>query len=315
VNHCWVDERPRNLVNPPEWWTVEYLDFFRRWEAAGTVRSRCCNCDFIINTSDFPVAPLRGSNLLMPVLSATRHPNFADIAIPTPDDVEAISGKVYMHLAGRSCRRDMFTAARREWAKVPWGERAQTAIFRGTATGCGTTAKDNPRLRLAQLAHDEGVSVSVTSLPPLFNVGLTSWYHWAPRRDPRSGALRMVDPKSFPFGLADEVPLHEQSRYRYIINVEGYVAAFRYPHLLNSGSTIINVRSEYGLWFEPAVVPGTHVVQVADVADVADAVRLCRTQDATCRKIAKQAKDLHHTLIEPPGPAFEYMTALMRMLS
>lgn len=325
VNHCFLDLRPQTRINPPEWWTVEYFELLRRWERWDGVPEAAregIHADFIINNSDYPVirlgkGGLKGSPRL-PVVGATRHADYADIAVPTQDDIEALTGKVFLHLSTRqACKRDSFTPANRAWADVPWELRAPTAVFRGSANGCGTTTDDNARLKLALVAQTAQRATDEATSPPLLDVGITDWSNWAPRRpDPvgRPGVVRKIDVAGLPFELSGAIPFRRQAAYKYIVNVEGYVAAFRYPHLLDSGSVVINVRSAYGLWFEPAVVPGEHVIEVRNPSEVPDAVRALRADDEGARRIAGNALALHRDLIRPHGPALEYMTLLLTML-
>ena len=50
--------------------------------------------------------------------------------------------------------------------------------------------------------------------------------------------------------LKDRIDMAEQSKYKYIINIEGNSAAYRLSYLLKMGSLILNVKSENTLWWE-----------------------------------------------------------------
>ena len=49
--------------------------------------------------------------------------------------------------------------------------------------------------------------------------------------------------------------MNEQSKFKYIINIEGNSSAYRFSYLLKTGSLILNVVSENKLWWENFTTP------------------------------------------------------------
>jgi hypothetical protein len=50
--------------------------------------------------------------------------------------------------------RDLFTKSNLDKFDCEWNDKVNTAFFRGTATGGGTTIETNQRLHLAQICYD-----------------------------------------------------------------------------------------------------------------------------------------------------------------
>ena len=67
------------------------------------------------------------------------------------------------------------------------------------------------------------------------------------------GIVSYLDKKTIPFRIdnRNRLDMKEQSNYKYIFNIEGNVGAYRYGGLFATKSLIVNVESDYYLWFEP----------------------------------------------------------------
>lgn len=176
------------------------------------------------------------------------------------------------------------------------------------------------RLALASLSHewttaaaadsDKGMSnreqlARAAGLELLLDAALTGWN----LRDKKLGSKPMtfIRKKSFSFeaGRQNFVPIFEQSRYKYLVYVEGHCAACRYGFMMRLGSVILKVESRCvadRMWFFPLLRPYVdHVPVRADLSDLADKIRWCRRNDATCRAIARNAKNLWEAYISKRG--------------
>ena len=90
---------------------------------------------------------------------------FADIPFPSSEDWEGACGEVFcntfVHKKNPETKmaefeskpRDLFTEANFRKFECTWEEKSNTAFFRGTATGGGTTIHDNQRLKASYLSH------------------------------------------------------------------------------------------------------------------------------------------------------------------
>ena len=66
------------------------------------------------------------------------------------------------------------------------------------------------------------------------------------------GVISYLNEREIPFKIDHpRMDMKEQSNCKYILNIEGNVSAYRYGNLFATKSLIINVKSDYYLWFEP----------------------------------------------------------------
>jgi hypothetical protein len=118
---------------------------------------------------DVDLVPEHKFNVYAPIVSfyAAAPDRFTDIPFPSSEDWEAASGLVFAHtfmhdldpdtdkIVMNGNPRDLFTEANFRKFERGWDEgRVATAFFRGTATGGGTTAETNQRLKVASLSHE-----------------------------------------------------------------------------------------------------------------------------------------------------------------
>jgi len=99
---------------------------------------------------------------LAPIFSFYCSARFADLPLPPSEDWEAADGRVFPPSFAHELRddgrveldatpRDLFTQAQFAKFDAAWGDKAETAFFRGTATGGGVAPETNQRLALAAL--------------------------------------------------------------------------------------------------------------------------------------------------------------------
>ena len=83
----------------------------------------------------------------------------------------------------------------------------------------------------------------------------------------------------------------EQSKYKYIIEIEGNVAAHRIASDMLLGSVPLIVDSEYTLWFQHLLKEYVHYVPVKnDLSDLVEKIQWCHEHDDICEKIARNAQ-------------------------
>lgn len=215
-----------------------------------------------------------------PILSMVSNSDFADIAIPTGDDWARVSYKEGKYFT-RFCKRD-FTVN-----PTPWNERKSVAVFRGSSTGHGTTMDTNPRLKLAYLSSlgeidDDGL--------PFLDAGITSW-NLRPRKICGEKYLQTIEIEKLPFGLITPLTPQEQTNYKYAINVDGHVCAYRLSLELESNTCILLVNSKYKLWYRDMLKPFVHYVPIKeDLSDLIEKIKWCKENDEQCSTIAKNAR-------------------------
>lgn len=202
--------------------------------------------------------------------------------------------------------RDLFTASNFRKFYKPWEEKVDTAFFRGSATGGGTTIETNQRLQLAHLSNtwkndpklngeDAGDGV------PLLNAEVTTWNLRDKKIAGKPMTFLRTEGLNFEGGRQHFIPIYEQSVFKYLLYVEGHCAANRYAFLMRLGSVILKVDSRCvadKMWYYPILKPfEDHVPVKEDLSDLAEKIQWCRDNDEKCRQIAARANELYEQFI------------------
>ena len=226
-----------------------------------------------------------------PILSSVSTAINTDIPFPTAEDWARCSNQEDGKFFTDFCR------SYKENFSKPWKERIPVAVFRGASTGCGTTIQTNPRLKISSM------SINQPRVPngsyPLLDAGITKW-NLRPRKTADSQYLQIIDPKIFP--LVKPLTPSEQTMFKYIVNVDGHVSAFRLSFELSMGSVILLVDSKYRMWFRKYLVEYVHYVPVKeDLSDLFEKITWCRLNDEKCEEISKNALDFYKRYLSKDG--------------
>jgi len=267
--------------------------------------------EFFMNRRDFPLLtrdgtepydniwgdiPLVSYNLpkYLPILSMCRTNRYADILSPTHEDwarVQSLNGIWFP----RNCR---------EYDEVfdtPWKDKKATAVFRGASTGCGVTIETNPRLKLAYISSRQE---SKHGKEPLVDAGITKW-NLRPRKLKGALYLQSIEVQKLNakgVHLVNYLSLQEQSSYKYIINIDGHVSAFRLSIELGIGSVVLLVESPWKLWYSDLLVAYKHYVPVkSDLSDLLKQIKWCRDNDDKCKEIVANSTKFFNTYIQEDG--------------
>lgn len=75
------------------------------------------------------------------------------------------------------------------------------------------------------------------------------------------------------------------------MNIDGTVAAYRFPYLLAGDSLVFKQKSKYYEFFYKALTPGLHYVPVkSDLSDLVEKIMWAKEHDEEGLKIAKSAR-------------------------
>jgi len=239
-----------------------------------------------------------------PILSMVTSQKHADIPMPTHEDWARVSSQEGKFFAP-DCRDYRYDFSK------PWSERIPTAVFRGASTGCGVTIETNPRLKIAYLSSISPVDKGHRML----DAGITKW-NLRPRKVMGNPYLQIIEPHKLPFwnketnGLIKPLSPQEQANYKYIVNVDGHVNAFRLSLELSMGSVVLLADSKYRVWFRRYLIPYVHYVPVKeDLSNLFDQIKWCKDNDAKCEEIARNAKIFYDTYLSKQG-ILDYMQYL-----
>ena len=280
--------------------------------------------DFFFNPRDFPILKERGFNpydqivlnnkvddkfihdTYTPILSQCGHTKFHDICIPTEDDMMRITDKIYPDMCS-----NRYHGAKYD---TKWEDKKPTCVFRGGATGCGITSETNMRIKACEKSHEW---IQDNDKKDLLDAKLTSWNNSRPKF--YNGKLVQLKESEFDFEASKDysMDIQEQSTYKYILNIDGHVKAFRLGNELRMGSVVLIVESDYRLWFQEFLVDGVHYVSVSpDLSDLEEKIKWCKDpeNDKECEQIAKNAKDFYDKYLSEKG-TYDYFHNIMNSLS
>lgn len=259
--------------------------------------------EFFVNKRDFPILTRNGTEAYnniygdnvplksykfdkyVPILSMCTSDKFADVAIPTHEDWARIKSTEGVFFPFK-CRNYMFKF------NLKWEEKKNVAVFRGSNTGCGFNPNNNTRLKLAKLG---------LSYPQLLNVGITNW-NLRIRKNKDSEYLQIPDVENL--NLVEKLNPEEQSNFKYLINVDGHVSAFRLSLELSMGCCILMVESveKWKIWFTDMLEPYVHYVPVkSDLSDLIDQIKWCQKNDDKCKIIAQNALNFYKKYLTKKG--------------
>lgn len=280
---------------PGHVWGLHFLPELRDMLEAACQAYAIQDVDFCINKRDFPQLRLDGQDPCpfaapgpplseyygrdhIPVVSFYANGDaWADILWPLPEDWTLSHQK-----------------PGDRWCRAAWMKRRDALVFRGSATGRGTTPATNRRLQLATM-RDEQAGM---------DVGVVSWNdRWkctergaAPTR-PNAATLQRAG-----IHLVPRVSMEQQRQYRYVLYLAGHCAANRYSQLMRQGSVILKAGDPENepsqLWFFHRLQPWKdHVPVQADLSDLHQKLAWCREHTKECAAMVARCRQLARTLL------------------
>jgi hypothetical protein len=219
-----------------------------------------------------------------PILSGSSNETYADIPFPTYEDwARAVYQKTGL----------VFPNACREYPdikSIPWNKKIEKAVFRGATTGSGVTAATNQRLKALDMSYQHS---------NVLDVGITKW-NLRPRKLEDSTYLQTIERQDYP--KANRLSLEDQSRYKYILTLEGHVAAYRLSYELSAGSVVLLAASQWQMWYYPFLKEYEHYVPVKeDLSDLLSQIDWCKSNDAKCAQIANNARIFYNKYLDTEG--------------
>jgi hypothetical protein len=218
----------------------------------------------------------------IPILSISGQRNYLDIPIPNYDDVMFVLKNPSKYGAGTATDPDPNYVT--NWEDKP----LEKAVFRGGPTGCGYTEKTNMRIKLAKmksslldakLTNKDGNTVDSKAI----------------KFDPKYGLGSM----NTNIGMSGNfLTMADQSKYKYIIHVDGNVNAYRLLATMLTGSLILRVTSQYTSWVDHMLQHKVHYIPVkSDLSDLLDVIRWCKNNDEKCQAIAKNGMEFARSIL------------------
>lgn len=256
--------------------------------------------------------PLRSHsyNTYSPILSTCGSGGYADIIIPTWYDWARV---VYQKSSQQLMKNKQFPKIRPSFTDAMWMRKKEMAVFRGSSSGIGSSEKNNQRLKALRLSVEN---------PSYLDVGITKWNLQQIRKASSDQNFTIIDntskiSSSFPpVAAAAKLSLQEQSdNYKYILVLEGNVAAKRLSYYLSSSSVILLAQSKWKLWFTNHLKPFVHYVPIKeDLSDLVEKIEWCRQNDKECKNIVLNANEFYRRYLEFDG-ILDYLQQIFAEIS
>ena len=228
--------------------------------------------------------------------------NYDDIPFVTPDDIV----RVFQIFTSDPKSNDVSKCVNHYYHKkmdVKWEDKLEIAYFRGTSTGCGNDIYSNQRIKLAFLDkkwfQDSNSSTNTSTSTRILDAKITRWAFRLKKteKDTMFNRINIKKMKELGIELAEKVPIEELFKYKYILNVDGNVAAYRLGFLLSLNCVVLIVEGKYKLWFQDQLVENKHYVSVkSDLSNLKEKIYWCKNHDKECKEIAKNAIELHNKI-------------------
>jgi hypothetical protein len=309
IDNCVLDTRAsRNykLIN-----ASYYIDMLEQTLA----NHKVSDVEFFISHRDFPVLksdytqpydqlyssttePLEHkytNKQFLPICGMSGSDGFQDIMLPTVDDWEIVSQKIFYGMC-----RDQYKGFE-DQIETKWSNKIDKVIFRGATTDCGYDEKTSARY----LAH----KLSVEGDIPELDAGITKlWFNDIQLANSDLSYPKRLKP-------VDPIPFVQMSKYKYILNIDGSVTAFRLSAELAFGSVILKVDSKYKIWYLHLLEPWIHYIPIkSDLSDLKEKIEWCKANQSKCETIGTNAKNFYSQYISKQI-MMDYVQQILNLIS
>ncbi|MBN3291499.1 KDEL1 protein, partial [Polypterus senegalus] len=211
--------------------------------------------EFFVNLGDWPLEKRNSGKNLHPIFSWCGSNETRDIVMPTYDLTESV-----LETMGRVSLDMMSVQANTGPA---WEDKNSTAFWRGRDSR-------KERLELVKLARRH---------PHLIDAAFTNFFFF--KHDER-----LYGP------LVKQISFFDFFKYKYQLNIDGTVAAYRLPYLLAGDSVVLKQDSIFYEHFYNDLRPWTHYIPLkSDLSDLLEKIQWAKENDEEAKKIAKNAQE------------------------
>lgn len=221
---------------------------------------RLPDVEFYINVGDWPLETRTVD--AAPVLSWCGSTDTQDIVLPTYEVTHSTLETM------RGVTIDLLSVQGNTGPL--WMNKTDRAFFRGRDSR-------EERLYLASLSKQN---------PELLDAGITGWFFFRDREKH--------------VGKAPLVGFFDFFKHKYQVNVDGTVAAYRFPYLMLGNSLVLKQDSQYYEYFYTQLKAGTHYVPVKrNLSDLLEKIKWAKENDAEAQKIARAGQMAARELLQP----------------
>ncbi|XP_068123016.1 protein O-glucosyltransferase 3 [Hyperolius riggenbachi] len=220
--------------------------------------------EFYINVGDWPVEHRKVNDTPgpLPMISWCGSADSRDIILPTYDITHSTLEAL------RGVTNDLLSI--QGHTGPSWENKTAQAFFRGRDSR-------EERLQLVRMSK---------KYPDLLDAGITGYFFF-----------REMEKQ---LGKAPLVGFFDFFKYKYQVNVDGTVAAYRFPYLMLGDSLVLKQASPYYEHFYTALKPGKHFIPIKrSLSDLMDKIHWAKETDDEVRRIAKEGQTLARELLQP----------------
>lgn len=292
--------------------------------AKGGVR----NCVLFYNRRDFPVItsdrtePYKNiygkdkalssefqDKPFVPIIGYCNYKGYEDILVPNYADWRLVNpGRFYPS----SCSGEVSTT----YSTKPWETKINEVVFRGSATGCGINAQTNKRIAVAELSLDNADVLNAKL------TGLNNRDKIYDRNDVDEVLVGRYEGKIKE--TKNKMTPEEQSEYKYVLHIDGHVAAYRLGRELDYNSCILKMEGyeDYKLWFSDKLIPYDEKEGNEDTANIINVkleglmsqIQSIRKNEVISKNVANNAKVLYSSVMTKENMEV-YMKQKLNMIS
>ncbi|XP_074917790.1 protein O-glucosyltransferase 3-like isoform X2 [Chelonoidis abingdonii] len=220
--------------------------------------------EFYLNVGDWPMEHRTANHTPgpIPIISWCGSVDSRDVVLPTYDITHSTLETL------RGVTNDLLSI---QGNTGPfWHNKTERAFFRGRDSR-------EERLQLVQLSKEN---------PELLDAGITGYFFF---RD-----------KEKELGKAQLMGFFDFFKYKYQVNVDGTVAAYRFPYLMLGDSLVLKQTSQYYEHFYSGLKPWKHYVPIKrSLDDLLEKIKWAKVNDEEARKIAREGQLVARELLQP----------------
>ncbi|KAG8452940.1 hypothetical protein GDO86_004660 [Hymenochirus boettgeri] len=220
--------------------------------------------EFYINVGDWPVEHRNANDTPgpLPMISWCGSTDTRDIILPTYDITHSTLEAL------RGVTNDLLSI--QGHTGPSWYNKSEKAFFRGRDSR-------EERLQLVQMSEKH---------PDLLDAGITGYFFF-----------REMEKE---LGKAQLIGFFDFFNYKYQVNVDGTVAAYRFPYLMLGDSLVLKQASPYYEHFYTLLKPWKHYIPIKrKMGDLFEKIQWAKEHDEEARKIAKEGQAIARELLQP----------------
>jgi hypothetical protein len=128
--------------------------------------------------------------------------------------------------------------------------------------------------------------------------------------------MQTIDPQLAAQLQVDPLTHAQQKQYKYIIYIEGNVAAFRGAYLFSMGSVVLWVKPrKYHLWFEGLLLDRVNCLIIeSDLSNLCESIEYLRENDEAAQHIAANGQALYDNQLKA-CPIIKYTYHLLNEIA